>query len=91
MQETLKQLLADPTTEWPHAALTAYGENMFSIRSERYRYIRYADGSEELYDHDADSHEWENLAESPETQAIKRELKAKLPATSARSLGGRQG
>ena len=30
--------------------------------TERWRYIRYADGSEELYDHDADPLEWKNLA-----------------------------
>jgi hypothetical protein len=32
------------------------------VRSERWRYIRYADGSEELYDMHADPHEWSNLA-----------------------------
>ena len=32
------------------------------VRSENWRYIRYADGSEELYDHDTDPNEWKNLA-----------------------------
>lgn len=31
----------------------------------RWRYIRYSDGSEELYDHESDPHEWTNLAEDP--------------------------
>lgn len=29
---------------------------------ERWRYFRYADGSEELYDHINDPNEWDNLA-----------------------------
>ena len=32
------------------------------MRTERYRYIRYRTGSEELYDHVTDPHEWNNLA-----------------------------
>ena len=32
-----------------------------AIKSERYRYIRYADGSEEFYDHQSDPHELTNL------------------------------
>ena len=41
-----------------------FGE--FSVRTERWRYIRYIDGSEELYDHAADPEEWTNLAGRPE-------------------------
>lgn len=37
----------------------------WSLRTERYRYIRYSDGSEELYDHGADPYEWVNLADEP--------------------------
>jgi hypothetical protein len=33
------------------------------VRSTRWRYIRYADGSEELYDHFNDGKEWHNLAD----------------------------
>ena len=41
-----------------------------SLRSERYRYIRYSDGSEELYDHDSDPHEYTNMANHPASQNI---------------------
>ena len=36
------------------------------VRTERWRYIQYADGAEELYDHHHDPHEWTNLAAQPE-------------------------
>jgi arylsulfatase A-like enzyme len=34
----------------------------WTLRTDRWRYIRYQDGSEELYDHQTDPHEWYNLA-----------------------------
>ena len=34
-----------------------------SVRSKQYRYIRYSNGSEELYNHKKDDFEWHNLAE----------------------------
>ncbi len=36
-----------------------------SVRTDRYRYTEWPDGSEELYDHERDPHEWTNLALSP--------------------------
>ncbi len=63
---------------WP--AITTHNAGNHAVRSERWRYIHYADGSEELYDHESDPNEWTNLAARPEFAAIKRELKAWLPA-----------
>ncbi|MEM0983380.1 MAG: sulfatase [Planctomycetota bacterium] len=37
----------------------------WSIRTERYRYIRYNSGAVELYDMQDDPHEWRNLAAEP--------------------------
>lgn len=53
--------LKDPTTSRERPALTSHNQGNHGVRSERWRYIRYADGSEELYDHDADPHEWTNV------------------------------
>ncbi|MBK1875858.1 sulfatase [Pelagicoccus mobilis] len=50
----------------------------WSYRTERWRYIRYNDGAEELYDHDSDPKEWSNLADSPEHRPIKRQLKKQM-------------
>ena len=54
-------LLKNPQADWPHMARTSFGPGNYSIRSERYRYIHYNDGSEEFYDHADDAHEWNNL------------------------------
>lgn len=67
--------------EWP--AITTHNPDNHAVRSERYRYIRYADGSEELYDLEADPNEWRNLAGDPQYDAIKQEHRRWLPASSA--------
>lgn len=59
---SLAPLIADPEGPWPHAAVTTFGPGNHTVRSSRWRYTRYADGSEELYDHGEDPHEWRNLA-----------------------------
>ena len=65
-------LLRDPAAEWPYPAITGWKENSFAVQSERYRYIRYSDGSEELYDHQSDPNEWTNLAgDAPHTKTKK--------------------
>lgn len=80
---SLVPLMRDPQAEWKHNALTTYGENNHAVRSQRYRYIRYEDGSEELYDCLKDPNEWKNLADHVEYAEIKKGLKKSLPATNA--------
>jgi arylsulfatase A-like enzyme len=53
-------------------------EQHFSVRSQNYRYVRWADGFEELYDHRNDPHEWYNQAKNEEYQKIKRRLKQQM-------------
>ena len=57
------------------AAYLSYGPENTAVQTERYRYIRYEDGSEELYDHDTDPHEWKNLANQSEHAKLKAKLK----------------
>ena len=76
---SLAPLLNDPEAEWNRPALTTHGRNNHAIRSDRYRYIRYADGSEELYDHEADEMEWTNIAAKPNYNAVKSDLARWLP------------
>ena len=78
--ESLVPLLQDVDADWKHVALTTYQQNNHAVRTLRWRYIRYADGSEELYDHDRDPHEWHNLAADPEHAAVMGDLRQRLPA-----------
>ena len=50
-----------------------------AIRTETHRYIRYADGGEELYAVQADPYEWNNLAKKPETSKLRKKLAQWLP------------
>lgn len=75
----LSALMHQPDADWPHAAVMTYGPNNHAVKTSRYRYIRYADGSEELYDHDNDSNEWHNLANDPRYFGVKQELMRHLP------------
>lgn len=59
---SLLPLLADPSARLREAVLTTYARKNHSLRSVDHRYIRYDDGSEELYDHRTDPMEWTNLA-----------------------------
>ena len=84
--KSLVPLLRNPDAAWDHAAVTNNGYREHSVRGERYRYTLHADGTEELYDVSADPHEWENLAEVPSLEGVKRRLAAWLPETNAPSL-----
>ena len=59
--------------------LTTYGRGNHSIRTSRFRYIRYLDGSEELYDHQTDPNEFTNLADRPAYAEQKQSLAELLP------------
>ena len=74
-------LLKDPTCEWDHPAVTTYKCNNHAVRDEHFRYIRYADGSEELYDHLVDPLEHRNLANDKQYTDVIEKLAAYLPAT----------
>jgi arylsulfatase A-like enzyme len=76
---SIRPLLADPAAKWDRPAITTYLFNNHAVRTERWRYIRYANGDEELYDHDADPHEWTNLAKDPKYADLKKGLGEHLP------------
>lgn len=62
-------------------ALTTWWVGNHTLRSEHYRYIRYADGSEELYDHRKDPNEWNNLVPGGAHGKILEGFRQQLPKT----------
>ena len=79
----LKPLLVNPASDRSTPALTTWGRGNYSLRSSKWRYTVYFDGSEELYDHETDHNEWNNLAENPGFAGIKNEMKQYLPKSEA--------
>jgi arylsulfatase A-like enzyme len=80
---SLMPLLRNPAAKWDRPSVTTYLRANHTVRSERWRYIRYNDGGEELYDHTKDNLEWNNLAHKAEYADVKRELARWLPKTDA--------
>lgn len=83
---TISPLLRNPKAAWDQPAITTFHKDNHAIRTERWRYIRYADGGEELYDHDADPYEWKNLAADPSFAEMKKDLRKLRPAVNKPEL-----
>ena len=73
--------LEDASSARERPAITSHNQGNFAIRTEQWRYIRYVDGAEELYDMQADPHEWENLASS--RPDICQQLSRSIPSRNA--------
>lgn len=82
---SLRPFIEENSKKWkgPNGALTVVGnygikiptENQnFSYRTQNWRYIRYGNGKEELYNHKTDSFEWYNLAYEKKYKKIKNML-----------------
>lgn len=83
-------LLENPGRPWKSAAFSQYPRNKmmgYSMRSERYRFTAWLDRLDhtkvhavELYDHQTDPQENENIAKKPENEELIRQLGAQLKA-----------
>jgi len=80
---SLRLLLEEPEREWPWPALTTFGPGNHSVRSTHWRYVRYGDGKEELYDHRSDPHEFSNLAADERLLPVLSEHRRWLPKNPA--------
>ncbi len=75
--------LLDGDSKFRHPpVITSLTSNDHAARSRDFRYIRYRDGSEELYDHRNDPHEFNNLAGDSRWDSVKTELSQALPMSS---------
>jgi len=88
--QSLVPLLKDPKAAWTRPAITTYRRNDHAVRDDRWRYIRYHDGSEELYDEWSDPHEWTNVVSRAENAGVKARLAEWLPKENAAPTEGRR-
>lgn len=76
--------LKQPSKPKGNPAMTTWGRGNYTLRTRNWRYTRYYDGTEELYDETNDPNEWTNLAGNSDYAEMKRELAKKwLPKTEA--------
>ena len=80
--------LMDAEAPRTRPAITIHNHDNYGVRSEDWRYIQYADGSQELYDMRRDPHEWKNLADDPKMAAVIEQHRKWLPPHSAKPAPG---
>lgn len=76
---SLTPQLRDPTLKRGSPVVSTWQYKNHAVRSADFRYIRYRDGSEELYDHRVDPGEHHNLAQDPGFQSVKKRLSKAIP------------
>jgi arylsulfatase A-like enzyme len=79
--ESLVPLLRNPIAPRKTPALTTYFRGNHAVRTPEWRYIRYRDQTEELYNRRTDPNEWTNLAGKTEFTKLKSDLAQWLPKT----------
>lgn len=82
--QSLSRLVLGEENSRPGSVVTTWKKGNHSLRAGNWRYTRYVDGSEELYDHASDPNEWTNLARSnryaDQLSALRAELSAQVAA-----------
>ena len=81
-------LLKDPSSKGNKVTLTTRGVGSVSVRDEHWRYARYRDGAEELYNLKEDPMEWTNLVNSNRSAAkrAKKKLAKHFPKSFAEPI-----
>jgi iduronate 2-sulfatase len=86
----LTPLLKNPQTEWNYPAITEIQVGNVAIRSQDWRYIRYNDGGEELYDRKNDPHEWVNLVRDEKYREVIEAHRKWVPVSFAKPVPVRE-
>jgi arylsulfatase A-like enzyme len=87
---SIKPLLAKPQRRWSQPAISTFLKGNHAVVTEEWRFIRYADGTEELYNQKSDPNEWTNQAGNAEFAKIKRELAKHLPLVNAEPVAHKE-
>ena len=64
-------------------AITTFGMNNHSVKADDFRYIQYEDHTEELYNHQIDSNEFNNVIGEEQYRADVEKLRQRLPDSNA--------
>ena len=84
---SIAALVRNPQAKWPYPAIITHSPHWHgpnhAVRSERFHYIHYNKGGEELYDVAKDPNQWHNLATDDNYSKDKAELKKWLPKKNA--------
>lgn len=86
----ISQLLVDPKSDWKYPALTEIKNGNMAVRTENWRYIKYWDRTEELYNVKKDPFEWDNLAGNIEYAKIKEKHAKWIPEKFADAVPGKE-
>ena len=76
--QSLETLLREPSRATGRVVTTTFDRGNISLRSDRWRYIRYSSGEEELYDLAQDPNEWSNLAGRAEYEGTRKKFAARV-------------
>lgn len=83
-------LLKNPNAKWDYPAISELGKGNIAVRSQKWRYILYNDGKEELYDRQKDPNEWNNLANDPKYKQVIEEHKNWVPKFFAEPVSSKE-
>ena len=70
--QSLRPLLEKPVGKSNRLVVTTFDKGNHALSGIRWRYIRYKDGNEELYDRKNDPHEWTNLAAEAKNDLVRK-------------------
>jgi arylsulfatase A-like enzyme len=89
--KSIVSLLKNPQAKWNSPAICTFNYNNHAVRTEQWRYIRYNQGEEELYDEKKDPYEWKNLAKAARSAKVKTQLQQWLPKVNNNQKVGNDG
>ena len=79
--QSLMPLIRAPKTKTNRQVFTMFNPGNVAITGHQWKYIRYSNGEEELYNLHTDPHEWHNLASLKAHQNRLHQFRAKLPVS----------